>query len=105
MATWQGTLLGTHLVQTAPRKRVLEVQVLFTLFDRVGDAEVQDKRRMTVRYPLVFAGMTQDEALRRIRDDGAGGVPSLRALGAALAQDFEDAGVFRSVTFPVDFVP
>jgi len=103
MATIRGRIVGRGLARKTIRRSAVQVGVEFIITDGGQD---QPPLRIVFSYnPLLFRGKTPAEIRTMLRDDGAGGVPSLRSIAVDLLQDYHDAAPLRNVTLPLEFGP
>lgn len=104
MATGRVTVKSRRWIQVSPERRSLVLDCMFEVLDPAPT--VVFALNAEIRYPpQAFQGMTQQQAIVAIRDDGIAGIPSLRAIALGLVDDWEDSAPMRQVTLPFTFNP
>jgi hypothetical protein len=101
-ATARVTVKGRRWLQVTPERRALVLDCSFEILDPAPVFQLNE----AIRYPPgVFQGMTQQQAIAAIRDNGIGGIPSLTAIALGLIDDWNASAPIRGVNFPIVFNP
>jgi len=103
-ATARVTVRGRRWIPVSPERRALALDCTFDILD--PDPTVVFTLNIEMRYPpAAFQGMTQAQAVAAVRDNGIGGIPSLKAIALGLIADWNAGAAIRAVTFPFIFNP
>lgn len=101
---WSGQVLAVSLQHVAEQRRAVRIQVSYRVFDDAAPGVTLHEARIHLVYPAsVFNGMTPAQAFALIRDTGAAGTPSLRAIGNRLLTDYARFQTLLGVPLPFNF--
>jgi len=104
MTTWSGAVTEAYLQRLGGGRRRIVLDVVFRVVEdgRVKKAFPPDR----FTYPVeAFEGMTLAQFRDAVLDDGVGGQPPLRNVGAAILVDWQLAEVLRGLPLPYRFEP
>lgn len=101
---WAGSVEAVSLQHVAEQRRAIRIRVHYRVFDDVTPGVTLHEARVQLAYPAsVFNGMTPAQAFALIRDTGAAGTPSLRAIGNRLLTDYTRLQTLLGVPLPFNF--